>query len=311
MNTPKQRPWREVVPPHPAAEMFPLMSAEEIAELAADIKTNGLRTPVVPYDRKLLDGRNRLDAMELAGVPVFDIPGRWPISVKLTELNPGDDPYAAAVSLNIHRRHLTQEQKRDLIKAIAKARPELSDNAIAKLAKVGQPTVTRVRRRAEANSTVLNKPARVEASGRRARGRKSGTAAPATPLRQITYVPPRPSVPEPVPTPTVADTNRAAFRELAGPAQAHPRTLPASFSFRNVDIATLAEDIATDLTPERLAELIEALGRFAALQRAAVEHVGPDASLHLGDPCDEFRATPFDRADAVSRSAGLRQPGHL
>ena len=281
MNTPKQRPWREVVPPHPAAEMFPLMSAEEIAELAADIKTNGLRTPVVLYDGKLLDGRNRLDAMELAGVPVFDSPGRWSISVKLTELNPGDDPYAAAVSLNIHRRHLTQEQKRDLIKAIAKARPELSDNAIAKLAKVGQPTVTRVRRRAEANPTVLNKPARVEASGRRARGRKPGTAAPATTAEgQITYVPPRPSVPEPVPTPTVADTNRAAFRELAGPAQAHPRTLPASFSFRNVDIATLAEGIATDLTPERLAELIEALGRFAAVQRAAVDNVGPDVGLH-------------------------------
>ncbi len=40
-------------------------------------------------------------------------------------------------SLNLHRRHLTQEQKHERIEALLKATPERSDNATAKLAKVG------------------------------------------------------------------------------------------------------------------------------------------------------------------------------
>jgi hypothetical protein len=59
--------WRQYVAVHPAAELFPLMSAAELKELAADIEKDGLRIPTVMWpnsDRKLLliDGRNRLDA---------------------------------------------------------------------------------------------------------------------------------------------------------------------------------------------------------------------------------------------------------
>lgn len=47
---------------HSAAEIFPLMSKEELAGLVADIKKHGLREPVVLHDGKILDGRNRLQA---------------------------------------------------------------------------------------------------------------------------------------------------------------------------------------------------------------------------------------------------------
>ncbi len=59
---------------HPAAQCFRLMRDEELADLAADIKANGLRDPITlavvngtatPF---LVDGRNRLQACELAGV---------------------------------------------------------------------------------------------------------------------------------------------------------------------------------------------------------------------------------------------------
>ena len=62
--------WRDVLPIHPAAELLPLMSADELHELAEDIKLHHQRIPVSIQEGKLLDGRNRLDAMERAGMPV-------------------------------------------------------------------------------------------------------------------------------------------------------------------------------------------------------------------------------------------------
>ena len=50
---------------HPAAEMFPLMSPDELRELADDIQKNGLlESPKLARDKEtgeetLLDGRNR------------------------------------------------------------------------------------------------------------------------------------------------------------------------------------------------------------------------------------------------------------
>ena len=54
---------------HPAAALFPLLDERELAELAGDIQTNGLASPIVVKDGQILDGRNRLRACELAGVP--------------------------------------------------------------------------------------------------------------------------------------------------------------------------------------------------------------------------------------------------
>jgi hypothetical protein len=78
MDNAKAREWRDVLEIHEAAELFPLMSADELKDLGENIKKNGLHEPVVfvwagvnsrGY-RLLLDGRNRLDAMELAGLEV-------------------------------------------------------------------------------------------------------------------------------------------------------------------------------------------------------------------------------------------------
>src|SRR4249919_2832058 len=63
--------WREVLPIHPAAELFPLMSPDELAALGEDIRKHGLTSSIVLWsDGKsqalLLDGRSRLDAIEIA-----------------------------------------------------------------------------------------------------------------------------------------------------------------------------------------------------------------------------------------------------
>src|SRR5262249_8416279 len=48
---------------HPVAELFPMMTDEELADLAADIKANGLNYPiikdVVDGEETLIDSRNR------------------------------------------------------------------------------------------------------------------------------------------------------------------------------------------------------------------------------------------------------------
>src|SRR5215204_6030922 len=68
--------WRERLPIHPAAELFPLMSEAELEQLAEDIKENRLLVRIVLLpDGQLIDGRNRLDAAERAGLPIFDEQG--------------------------------------------------------------------------------------------------------------------------------------------------------------------------------------------------------------------------------------------
>lgn len=57
------------------ANFYPMLSEEALAELAADIKENGQRSPItVTKEGVLLDGRNRIKACEIAGVePEFTV----------------------------------------------------------------------------------------------------------------------------------------------------------------------------------------------------------------------------------------------
>ena len=110
--------WREKYKVHPAADVFPMMSDEDLDKLAAHIKANGLQHPIVLHAVKhadhragnlqLIDGRNRLEAMERAGIVVEE---------KRRVLPHYKDPVAHIIGLNIHRRHLTKQQQADLIVA--------------------------------------------------------------------------------------------------------------------------------------------------------------------------------------------------
>jgi hypothetical protein len=84
---------------HPYADLFPLMGGDELAALAADIAANGLREEIVRHEGKVLDGRNRLKACELAGA-----------DPRFADYE-GDDPLGFVVSKNLHRRHLDTGQR--------------------------------------------------------------------------------------------------------------------------------------------------------------------------------------------------------
>src|SRR6516165_3272441 len=74
--------WRNSLSTHPAAELFPRMSPEELRALGEDIVKNDLTNPIVLWraDPKaqvqLLDSRNRLDALEMVAGPVVVGPPR-------------------------------------------------------------------------------------------------------------------------------------------------------------------------------------------------------------------------------------------
>ena len=86
---------------HPIANIFPMMSPEEFAALRDDIQQNGLLEPVWLHpDGRIVDGRNRYKAcVELGIEPLYRT---WSGEGSIT---------AFVVSLNLHRRHLSTEQR--------------------------------------------------------------------------------------------------------------------------------------------------------------------------------------------------------
>jgi ParB-like chromosome segregation protein Spo0J len=84
---------------HPIANIFPMLDDARLKELAVDIHNNGQAEPIVIFEDKILDGRNRYKACEIAGVnPIYR-----PYA--------GDDPIKYVISLNLHRRHLSTSQR--------------------------------------------------------------------------------------------------------------------------------------------------------------------------------------------------------
>jgi ParB-like chromosome segregation protein Spo0J len=76
------------------------MRQDELDELAEDIRLNGQREPILTYEDKIIDGRNRFLACGKAEVkPKFQV---WNGSGSLV---------AAVISLNVERRHLTTAEK--------------------------------------------------------------------------------------------------------------------------------------------------------------------------------------------------------
>jgi ParB family chromosome partitioning protein len=85
---------------HEVANIFPMMSATEFEQLKTDIQHNGLLEAIWRHDGKIIDGRNRYQACVETGVtPHFR---EWDGIGSLT---------AFVVSLNLHRRHLTESQR--------------------------------------------------------------------------------------------------------------------------------------------------------------------------------------------------------
>ena len=136
--------------PHPAAELFPLMSGADFAGLVDDIRVNGLREPIIVYRDQILDGRNRYRACRQLGLE------------PQTALWDGvGTPEAFVVSMNLHRRHLNESQRAMIAAKLAtrthketlipdaanrpklevQIRPSMTANESAELLNVGRQSV--------------------------------------------------------------------------------------------------------------------------------------------------------------------------
>jgi hypothetical protein len=155
---------------HPLADIFPLMEGEEFDELVADIKANGLHDPIVMYEGKILDGRNRYRAAIKAGVDPFPLMKNGKRYGGLNYV--GDDPAGFVISRNIHRRHLTAEQKRDVIAKLIAAAPEKSNRQVAKAAGVSHPHVAKVRAEMEEAGDVETVSTSIDTRGRKQPAKK-------------------------------------------------------------------------------------------------------------------------------------------
>jgi hypothetical protein len=187
---------------HSASNVFPLMTGDEFARLVDDIKKNGLQTPIVRYQGKILDGRNRDRACRRAK--------RRP---KFVEYE-GDDPIGFVDSVNFHRRHLTTAERRAHLAILLKRHPEKTTRQIAKIAKVSHVAVHKARRKAATDGRVnsLTRPApepeyRVDTIGRKQpTTRKRGNGVQAQPPPGYYAEPPANDVPLDTP-----ENRRAAF----------------------------------------------------------------------------------------------------
>jgi hypothetical protein len=106
--------WTDEKNWHEAANIFPLMDDTQLSQLAEGIKRDGLKEPIVLFEGKVLDGRNRARACKLAGV-----------QPTLRTAKPASALVFVAQA-NLHRLHLTPGQKAGLA---AKLLPRFQEEA--------------------------------------------------------------------------------------------------------------------------------------------------------------------------------------
>ena len=139
---------------HEIANIFPMITGEDYQALHEDIKDNGLIHPIVLYENKILDGRNRYAAcLEVTIEPEY---------IKYT----GDDPLGYVISSNLKRRHLNESQRGMIAARLAnmeRGRPEtngsidlfISQTQATKMMNVSTPTVKRSKKVLESERTDL------------------------------------------------------------------------------------------------------------------------------------------------------------
>jgi hypothetical protein len=186
------KPWRELIKIHPEADKYPLWKdtdPERLREMSEDIRKHGLKEPITIRDKgdhwsnpdyELLDGRNRMDAIEM--FRRFTVEDFQPVKVKHRRGGHPDPFYFRLTikgeedgdecrifrcedylddgqalehirSMNLLRRHDTLEEQRARREDFIKAHADWSSRKIAEELKVDHKTVEKDRLRIAAAAT--------------------------------------------------------------------------------------------------------------------------------------------------------------
>lgn len=140
-------------------QVMPPLATEEYEELKNDIAQRGVMVPI-EYDEEgnVLDGHHRLQICTELGIT--DYPKV--IRAGMTE----EEKRTHARKLNMARRQLNQEQRRELIREQLRETPEKSDRQIAKALGVSDKTVGGQRRNLEATAEIPQLETSIGADGK-------------------------------------------------------------------------------------------------------------------------------------------------
>src|SRR6266849_2246197 len=118
---------------HPVAKMFPTIGAKEMKELKADIEARGIVVPILVNKDKdtILDGRNRYNIAYELGLGDGNVP--MEVFKGKDEEIPGE-----IIARNILRRHLTDDQRVQLVQQIRG--PQIEKEAAERM-KAGHPSL--------------------------------------------------------------------------------------------------------------------------------------------------------------------------
>lgn len=139
-------------------QLLPPLTTQEEADLTASIHEHGVMVPVlVDEDGDVIDGHHRQKIADHLGID-------YPVEVRAGLTH--EQKLDLALRLNIARRHLTREQKRELIAASLKADPELSDRQHAERTGADHKTVGSQRVELEGRGEIPHAETRTDSTGR-------------------------------------------------------------------------------------------------------------------------------------------------
>ena len=306
-----RKSWRDVIPEHKTASLFPMVAPEERKALGTDIKIRGLVSPIAitahmrsdgTWKYQLLDGRNRLEAMEYAGIEFTLVleDGKCKIKSDMDYLKEGgfypeaivvpeEEALAYVISVNMRRRHLTCEQRRDVIAKLIEAQPVKSDRQIAEQIKASPSTVGKVRKELEHAGAVSKLHTRTDSKGRKQPAHKLVTGKNHTVDDLIA---------DPIESVTPADITKSAA--WVAPADTVSTTTADIMSVETVSIAPasitepVSECLETDVTPTNTIKLTDITDAITPTDADNDEELESDVwvFVHL---LEEFRDTLLSR----------------
>lgn len=135
-------------------QALPPLSPEEYSELERSILDNGVMVPIVIDENNVvIDGHHRQRIARHHNLPC---PSETKAGFTDTEKR------SLALSLNLHRRHLTREQKRALVAESIKADPQLSDREHGRRTGTSQGLASRERAKLEESDSIDHFSARID-----------------------------------------------------------------------------------------------------------------------------------------------------
>jgi hypothetical protein len=139
-------------------QSMPPLSGDEYAALEQSIKDHGIQVPIlVDTEGVVIDGHHRKKIADDLGV---HCPRKVLYDATDTEKR------TLALSLNLDRRHLSREQRRDLIAASLKADPQLSNREHARRTGASDHTVADIRDDLEEGAQITHLDKRDNPQGR-------------------------------------------------------------------------------------------------------------------------------------------------